>query len=83
MGAHTNGEYHKIGRCLVGANALAPDLMSAEERLTELAQLLAAGLFRLLRQQPSETRLIEKNGVDFSPERSVHATARQRRQVRR
>ena len=40
---------HDVDRCLAGANALAPDLMTAEERLDEVAQILAAGLLRLLR----------------------------------
>ena len=44
MGAYTGSGTDDLDRCLAGANALAPDLMTAEERLTELAQILAAGL---------------------------------------
>jgi hypothetical protein len=84
VGAHSNSGSHELERCLAGANALAPDLMTAEERLTEIAQILAAGLLRLRRRE-SEKHVshVEKNGLDFLPDRSVHATARQRREVRR
>jgi hypothetical protein len=84
VGAHTSFGIHDPDRCLAGANALAPDLMTADERLTEVAQILAAGLVRLRRQE-SEKHIshLEKKRLDFSPERSVHATAPQRRQVRR
>ena len=66
------------------SNPLPPDLMTADQRLTEVGQLCAAALMRL-RQQGSDKHVshLEKNGLDFSPDRSVHATARQRRQVRR
>jgi hypothetical protein len=84
VGAHSNRAYHELDRCVAGANALAPDLMRADERLTEIAQILAAGLVRLRQRRflNSDSRL-EKNNLDFSPERSVHATAPKRRQVRR
>jgi hypothetical protein len=75
VGAHTSSGIHDLEGCLAGANALAPDLMTAEERLNEVAQILAAGLRRL--------RFLEKNSLDLSPGRSGHATARQRREVRR
>jgi hypothetical protein len=84
VGAQTSGGYHDLDRCLAGANALAPDLMTAEERLTEVAQILAAGLIRLRRRQ-SATQASRSGDfrLDFSPDRSVHATAPKRRQVRR
>jgi hypothetical protein len=65
-------------------NALPPDLMSAAERLDELAEILAAGLIRLRQRQflNAHSRL-EKNSLDFSPHRSVHETVRQRRKVQR
>ena len=84
MGAQTSGGYHDLDRCLAGANALVPDLMTAEERLTEVARILAAGLVRLRRRQHLNDRnRLEKNDLDFSPDRSGHATARKRRRVRR
>jgi hypothetical protein len=84
VGAHASFGTHDPDRCLAGANPLAPDLMTPEERLTEVAQILAAGLVRLRQRQflNGHSRL-EKNSLDFSPDRSVHATARQRREVRR
>jgi hypothetical protein len=58
--------------------------MTADERLNEIAQILAAGLIRLLQRQfPNGLSRLEKNSLDFSPDRSVHGTARQRREVRR
>jgi len=69
---------------LAGANPLPADLMTAEQRLDEIAQILAAGLLRLRRReskrQPSD---LEKNRLDFTPDRSVHATTRKRRKVAR
>jgi hypothetical protein len=69
--------------CLAGGNPLCPDLMTADERLTELAQILAAGLIRLRRRQSISAAGSRDFRLDFSPERSVHATAPRRRQVRR
>jgi hypothetical protein len=84
VGAHTVSGIPDLDRCLAGGNPLAPDLMSAEERLTELASILAAGLLRLRRRQTSPYHGDpEKNGLDFSPDRSGHVTARQRRGVGR
>jgi hypothetical protein len=81
--AHTSSGIYELDRCLAGANALAPDLMSAEGRLTEVAQILAAGFLRLQqRQNRNRCSTLEKNSLDFSPDRSGHATARQQREVR-
>jgi len=58
--------------------------MTSDERLTELARILAAGLLRL-RQKESDRcdRHLQKNSLDFSPARSVHATTGKRRKVAR
>jgi hypothetical protein len=83
VGAPSSFGIHELDRCLASANALVPDLMTAEERLTEVAQILAAGLMRLRRRQSTSAASAGDFRLDFSPERSVHATARQRRQVGR
>ena len=75
---------HRFDRCLAGSNPLPPDLMTADERLSEVAQILAAGLVRLRRAQyPSDHGRLEKNSLDFSADRSVHATTGKRRRVAR
>jgi hypothetical protein len=84
VNAHSSFGIHDFDRCLAGANALAPELITAEERLAEVARILAAGLLRLRRCESMS--VAARSGdfrLDFWPERSVHATARQRRQVRR
>jgi len=69
---------------LAGANCLHPDLMTSDERLTELARILAAGLLRLRwRESEKHVSHLEKNSLDFSADRSVHATTRKRRKVAR
>jgi hypothetical protein len=58
--------------------------MTAEQRLEEVAQILAAGLVRLRQREcRNDHSRLEKNNLDFSPDRSVHGTAEQRRKVRR
>jgi hypothetical protein len=84
VGAQTSFGIHDLDRSFAGANPLAPDLMSADERLDEVAQILAAGLLRLRRcQYRNDCIRLEKNSLDFSPDRSGHATTRQRRHARR
>jgi hypothetical protein len=83
VGGHSSGACHELDRCRAGANALAPDLMSAEQRLREVGAILAAGLLRLRRQQQSGPRVAEKNSLDFPAGRSVHATTLRRRKVAR
>jgi hypothetical protein len=72
-----------LDHCLAGGNPLRPDLMTAEERLTEVAQTLAAGLIRLRRRQSISAAGSGDFRLDFSPERSLHATAPKQRRVRR
>jgi hypothetical protein len=84
VGAQTSGGYHDLDHCLAGGNPLSPDLMTADERLSEVAQILAAGFVRLRQRQSRNDRSwLEKNSLDFSPDRSGHAPAPRRRQVRR
>jgi hypothetical protein len=84
VSALTSSSIRDLDCCYAGANALAPDLMTADERLTELGHILAAGFMRL-RRCGSMSVAAWSGGfqLDFSPDRSVHATARRRRQVRR
>ena len=63
-------------------SGLHPDLMTPAERLDEIAEILAAGILRARRKLRGEHRR-DQVRLDFSPDRSVHATARQRRKVRR
>ena len=54
-------------------NALNPDRMSAAERLTEIGEILAAGLLRLrARQREAESRRSGESSLDFSANQSVH-----------
>ena len=69
---------------LAGANPLPPDLMTAGQRLDELARILAVGLLRLRRRESQKhSSHLEKNSLDFPPGRSVHATTPKRRRVAR
>ena len=72
-----------LDHCLSGGNPLCPDQMSAEERLAELAQILATGLLRLRRKE-SERHVghLEKKRLDFTPDRRVHASPQTRRRGR-
>ena len=73
---------HHLDYCRAGGNPLPSDLMTPEERLDEVARILAAGLVRLRHQESrSDRRRLEKNSLDFSPARSVHATTGKRRKV--
>jgi hypothetical protein len=83
VNAQSSSGIHDLDRCLAGANALAPDLMTGAERLTEVAQILAAGFMRLRRRKAMSDAGSGDFRLDFSPERSVHATAPKRSQVRR
>jgi hypothetical protein len=72
---HTSSGIDDGYRCLAGANALAPALMTADQRLSEVAQILAAGLVRLRQREcRNDWSCLEKNDLDFSPDRSVHAS---------
>jgi hypothetical protein len=63
---------------------LDPNLMTPAERVDEIAEILAAGISRVRRRRrENKFSYLEKVRLDFSPDRSVHATAGQRRRVRR
>jgi hypothetical protein len=53
---------------------LNPDLMTAAERLDEIAEILAAGILRVrARLRAPQGTTAEQVSVDFSPRRSGHA----------
>jgi len=57
------------------SNALRPDLMSAPERLDEIADILAGGLMRLLDRQSSHlTAHRGESSLDCPARPSGHAT---------
>lgn len=66
------------------SNPLSPELMTAAERIAEIAETLAVGVLRLRRRQSaSKSSQLEKLPLDFSPDRSMHATVRKGRRVAR
>jgi hypothetical protein len=70
----------KIGSCAdyLGdmSNALRPDLMTAAERLDEIADILAAGLTRLRARKSSPlSDAPRESSLDFSPHQRGHANA--------
>ena len=60
-------------------NALDPNLMTASERLTEIGEILAAGLLRL-RAREREAGDHGDVSLDFPAIPSVHARKRRRRE---
>ncbi len=67
---------------VAGQNALSPDLMTADERLAEIAQILARGFVRLHARK--STPLSAQDGdssFDFSPDRSSHVDSPGRRKA--
>ena len=57
--------------------------MTSDERLTELARILAGGLLRLRwRESEKHVSHLEKKRLDLSRERSVHASPQTRRRWR-
>ena len=81
MGVQTGGGGDDPDCCLAGANALAPDLMTAVERLDEIAEILAAGILRARKKLRGEDRR-DRVRLDFSPDRSMHADRSRRRKSR-
>ena len=60
-------------------NALDPNLMTAPERLTEIGEILAAGLIRL-RAKRLETGDCGDLSLDFPAHRSRHGRKQRRRE---
>ena len=55
-------------------NALSPDLMTPQERIAEVAEILAAGLMRLSGAKSSSLSAdCADSFVDFMPDQSRHA----------
>jgi hypothetical protein len=60
-------------------NPLSPDRMEVDERLSELATILAAGLTRLRARQSTRISGDRENSfVDFTAHQSGHATGLER-----
>jgi hypothetical protein len=60
---------------LAGPNPLPPDRMTADERLDEVATILAAGLMRLTASKSSRLSAASgESSLDFPTDQSVHAT---------
>jgi hypothetical protein len=63
-------------------NPLKPELMTADERLAEIAQILACGLIRLHARKSSPLSTKNREGsFDISPDRSSHADSPGRRKA--
>ena len=60
-------------------NALDPNLMTAAERLTEIGEILAAGLIRL-RAKTSQTEDMRDIPLDFPAHQSRHGRNQRRRE---
>jgi hypothetical protein len=65
--------------CNRSPNALDPNLMAAAERLTEVGEILAAGLLRL-RAREREASNRRDLSLDFSANQRVHAKNRSGRE---
>ncbi|MFO1152772.1 MAG: hypothetical protein U1E42_03760 [Rhodospirillales bacterium] len=63
-------------------NALAPDRMTAEERLREIGEILATGLLRLRAKRAAEGGYRRETSLDLSARQSVHGRKRRSRERR-
>jgi hypothetical protein len=61
-------------------NALDPNLMTAEERLREIGEILAAGLLRLRAKQAAESGYRRETFLDFPASQSVHGRTRRNKE---
>jgi hypothetical protein len=57
---------------LAAPNGLDPARMSADERLAEVAEILAAGLLRLRERRRAESGNRRESSLDFPARQSVH-----------
>ncbi|MEG3637686.1 hypothetical protein [Magnetococcus sp. PR-3] len=55
-------------------NALDPELMTAQERLDEAAQILAAGFIRYRQKRVEKSLPREHNSLDKKAKQSVHVS---------
>lgn len=64
----------------MNTNQTPPELMSAQERLDEVAAILALGFSRLRHKTLvlSRSRTTERNSLDFPPPESVHGVQPER-----
>jgi hypothetical protein len=73
---HRSAKSYALGR-----EAIHPSPMTADERLDEIAEILAAGILRVRRKLRGE-HLRDRVRLDFSPDRSMHADRSRRRKSR-
>jgi hypothetical protein len=65
-------------------HALKPELMSPEERLDEIAKILAAGVMRLkARQSKQLSARRRESSVDFTARQSLHDLANEAAETER
>jgi len=62
-------------------NALAPDRMTADERLREVSEILVAGLLRLRAKRAAEREHRRESSLDFAARQSVHERKRRSRET--
>lgn len=66
----------EVDSARMGANALSADAMTAAERLSEVAQILAAGLSRLKARQSSALPAdLGESSLDCAADQRGHANA--------
>jgi hypothetical protein len=64
---------------LSGPNPIPPTLLSASDRLAEIADILAAGLMRLrARKSSGLSDHRRESSLDYSPDQRGHARRRER-----
>jgi hypothetical protein len=75
---HAYPRCHPSAEIAILDNALDPNLMSASERLTEIGEILAAGLLRLRARERAGNH--GDVSLDFPATPSVHAKKRRHRE---